>query len=618
MLHARVVITMSALIMGFAGCSGSEFSPSSSNSANEQQVPAQEKNAAQMDRQALPQSDSDAQKAENEPVKERTEAPAVLRRRLVSSTQERPESNDPSIPRGTPPPASPGNKDQVHLEAYKFPYTGNNDKPVCSSEDDHCYFPLTETDPLFSFMNQSNYYYAANLHVMKGAPILEPVAVGSKYDDPTVGYAKDYSELYYKWEMTVDGKPIPSLKTMDQIVNPKVITEDIFLMDSTDDMKSHLVYPGTQYIMVNKAAMGKSFKNVVVTVTSALGEKQTITFDKLSTASLPPEDCQIPSETYVTMTPTTILPEHLQYKKSLIWKADIDYSTVFSIPSGSGKEGPGAWFNKSSGPISTHGFDYSMAQDTTIDLGIPGAEITGVVLTPFKNEDIIGVFPDKAVPMSGNQFTWPAYSTVTTPKMPGYSVINTKPNYTFGATVYCEGLSYTMEDEAVVNFTLPTCSKSKQIIIRRSMPFPTCYSSSTSVKSVHASICFGFVNDQSQFKIELAGKDGTVFATAQSGWNYAKPYINKCAELDFPLTNKSVQAPIMKDVRVNLVLNDEPWSWDDMVVKSMKVDFDASYSHFRSEYPGITVEDVESITVPMVPTALYPVPNKVFNFPLKN
>lgn len=208
---------------------------------------------------------------------------------------------------------------QEHYRVEAFPmgkdYGGGKDiKAFCSSDPDTpCgNYELKVTDFLptatntHNLTNKDDPYYVLKLWVKDGSPQIEPVSVPPadekdkskyKWDDPTVGFAEDYSKLYYKWSMTVDeNTPVPFVKWVDYVTKKKAdgtwnsldtkAQNSIFLMDATDDMKSTLVYPSMAYIMVGPDAMGQTFKNVVVTVTSANGGSQTIKFPLVKMPSL--------------------------------------------------------------------------------------------------------------------------------------------------------------------------------------------------------------------------------------------------------------------------------------------------------------------------------------------
>lgn len=186
--------------------------------------------------------------------------------------------------------------DQYRIEAHSFPYKGKDDVAMCSSDKTvPCNYKLEAGGTIFTAFNnkgENDPYYVLRLQVKDGITLKDVFAVGTKYNDPDVGYAETYDDLYYKWSMTVDGKPTPApfVKWMDYVSTytlNAVAADGLFLMDTTDDMKSHLVYPGIAYIMVGPKAMGKGpFKNVVVTVTSKNGGTQVIKFDSIETPTV--------------------------------------------------------------------------------------------------------------------------------------------------------------------------------------------------------------------------------------------------------------------------------------------------------------------------------------------
>lgn len=185
-------------------------------------------------------------------------------------------------------------KDQYRIEAHSFPYKGKDDVAMCSSDKTTpCNYELKAGGSIFTAWNNKGEidpYYVLRLQVKDGVTLKDVFSVGSAYNDPDVGYAKTYDDLYYKWSMTVDGnsKPTPFVKWMDygsKHTLDAVASEGLFLMDTTDD-KIHLVYPGIAYIMVGPKAMGKEFKNVVVTVTSKNFGTQVIKFDSIKTPTV--------------------------------------------------------------------------------------------------------------------------------------------------------------------------------------------------------------------------------------------------------------------------------------------------------------------------------------------
>lgn len=203
-------------------------------------------------------------------------------------------------------------KDQYRIEAFPIAANyggGQNIKAFCSSDDTACGdYVLTATDFLptayntHKLDNVNDPYYVFQLRIKDGSAQLEPVSVppanekdknSYKWDPvkyPDIGFAEEYSKLYYHWSITVDGKPAPFVKWIDYVMgDTKLDTSaqsNIFVMDSTDDMKTTLVYPSMATIMVGPKAMGQTFKNVVVTAVSTNGGSQKIKFGKVTMPSL--------------------------------------------------------------------------------------------------------------------------------------------------------------------------------------------------------------------------------------------------------------------------------------------------------------------------------------------
>ncbi len=222
--------------------------------------------------------------------------------------------------------------DQLKMSAFDYKTPGPKKASICDDTgttlcspfvlniDDYLgegtlgYLPTAFGKPNYVTPDPNNPFYVLKLKANGVPTLVEPVYVDPKgppagpsttcndngvgqlkgcytLDDKTVGYLDDYTKLYYKWSMTwsttkggtkVTAPPI--VKWMDFNSEKNSLSTDeqkgLFLMDSTDE-KAMFIHPSEAIIMAGPLAMGQTFYDVVVTVTSAQGGTQTMTFPSI-------------------------------------------------------------------------------------------------------------------------------------------------------------------------------------------------------------------------------------------------------------------------------------------------------------------------------------------------